>query len=645
MLLSLRIENFALVDYLDLELGAGLTVLTGETGAGKSIILDAIDAVLGGKVTSRAVRTGAERALVEATFQLNSDLAVWLNAQDIPPADDNTMVCSREITVNQGSQRSRSRVNGVVVNRQQMEELRDRLVEITAQGQTVQIGHPPLQREWLDSYGGEPLLQQRDRVSAAWAAYQQAAQALDRRRRSEQERLQQLDLFEYQIQELKAASLTDPDELDQLEHERKRLTHSVELQQKSYQVYQALYENESEVEACADLLGRAEETLQEMVEYDPQLQPILDLVTNALAQVEQAGREINFYGESIEADPQRLQEVQERIVVLKQVCRKYGPTLGDAIALYQRLQDDLEQLRGDGQSLEELEATYQQRQSELTEACARLTKLRQATANQLEERLIAELKPLAMEKVKFQVQINPTSPSALGADQVIFLFSPNPGEPLQPLTEIASGGEMSRFLLALQACFTQIDPVGTLVFDEIDVGVSGRVAQAIAEKLYQLSHRHQVLCVTHQPIVAAMADHHFRVSKEVIGDTQLATANGRKAGKAEETRAIKTRRRGDTEKSQPQIPPPLPPLSSDIRTVVRIALLDNQQRREELAQLAGGESIQEAIAFAESLLAQAANLRQSRATDAVNPLNLPTEPPPPSKTRSNSGKTKISKRS
>ncbi len=536
MLLSLRIENFALVDHLDLELGAGLTVLTGETGAGKSIILDAIDAVLGGKVTSRAVRTGAERALVEAIFQVDSDLVSWLNSQDIPPADDNRMVCSREITLNQGSQRSRSRVNGVVVNRQQMEELRDRLVEITAQGQTVQIGQLPLQREWLDSYGGEALLSQRDQVSAAWTGYQQAAQALDRRRRSEQERLQQLDLFEYQIQELEAANLTDPDELDQLEHERKRLTHSVELQQKSYQVYQSLYENESGGEACADLLGRAEETLQEMVEYDPQLQPILDMVSNALAQVEQAGREINFYGESIEADPQRLQEVQERIVVLKQICRKYGPTLGDAIALYQRLQDDLEQLRGGGQSLEELEAAYQQRQIELIEACAKLTQLRQAAASDLEERLIAELKPLAMEKVKFKVQINPIPPSALGADQIIFLFSPNPGEPLQPLTEIASGGEMSRFLLALQASFTQIDPVGTLVFDEIDMGVSGRVAQAIAEKLYQLSHRHQVLCVTHQPIVAAMADHHFRVSKEVIGDQQLVTTNGRKPGKAEETK-------------------------------------------------------------------------------------------------------------
>jgi DNA repair protein RecN (Recombination protein N) len=590
MLLALQIENFALVDHLDLPLGRGLTVLTGETGAGKSIILDAIDAVLGGKVNSRAVRTGAARATVEATFEVDPVLESWLQEQNIA-AVPGGILCSREITASQGSQRSRSRVNGVVVNRQQMEQLRDRLVEITAQGQTVQIGKPALQREWLDSYGGDNLLRQRQLVASAWSAYQQAVQMLDRRRRLEQERLQQLDLFEYQLRELNTANLSDPDELEQLEQERKRLVHSVDLQQHSYQVYQLLYENDSGVEACADLLGRAEDTLRSMVEYDVQLQPILDLVSNALAQVEQAGREVNLYGEGIEADPQRLQEVQERIVELKQICRKYGPSLGDAIALQQRLQADLENLTGGGQSIEELEQTLQQRQAELTQACSKLTQLRQTAAAQLEERLIAELKPLAMEKVKFQVQISPCPPSALGADQITFLFSPNPGEPLQPLTEIASGGEMSRFLLALQASFTQIDPVGTLVFDEIDVGVSGRVAQAIAEKLYQLSQRHQVLCVTHQPIVAAMADHHFRVSKEVIGD-QKATRNGKRA--------------------------------EEVRTVVRVTPLELPQRREELAQLAGGQSAQEAIAFAESLLAQAANLRQNQA-EMISQNSTPTE--------------------
>ena len=643
MLLSLRIENFALVDHLEIGLDAGLTVLTGETGAGKSIILDAIDAVLGGKVTSRAVRTGADRAVVEAVFKLDPDLASWLEQQAIQPSETAHLVCSREIVASQSSQRSRSRINGVLVNKQQMEQLRDRLVELTAQGQTVQIGQPPLQREWLDSYGGEPLLKQRSIVATAFGAYQQALQALEKRRKSEQERLQQLDLFEYQLKELTAANLTEADELDQLEQERKRLSHSVELQHQSYQVYQALYQNDDGTEACADLLGKAENTLKEMAEYDTQIEPILELVSNALAQVEQAGREINAYGETLEADPQRLQEVQGRIVELKQVCRKYGPTLGDAIALQQRLQADMDELTGGGQSLEDLERVYQERQSVLTEACTALTQQRQATAKALEERLVSELKPLAMEKVKFQVEISPASPSALGADRVTFLFSPNPGEPLQPLTEIASGGEMSRFLLALQASFSQIDPVGTLVFDEIDVGVSGRVTQAIAEKLHQLSQQHQVLCVTHQPIVAAMADHHWRVSKQVIesekGEEQ--GARSKEEGEAAETKnlklssvaaqlktqnsKLKTQNSSKGDASQTKLKTPsLPNPPDSVRTVVRITPLDNQQRREELAQLAGGQSTSEtdknldavAYAFADSLLTQAANLRQARSADS-----------------------------
>lgn len=597
-------------------MGGGLTVLTGETGAGKSIILDAIDAALGGKVTSRAVRTGAERAVIEAAFRIDTDLATWLQEREIDLLDGVAIVCSREIIASGSGQRNRTRVNGVLMNKQQMEELRDRLVEITAQGQTVQIGQPPLQREWLDSYGGERVLQQREQVAIAYAAYQQAAQALEKRRKSEQERLQQLDLFEYQLKDLNTANLSDPDELDQLEQERKRLSHSVELQHQSYLVYQALYQNESGAEACADLLGKAEDSLQDMVEYDPQIQPILDLVSNALALVEQAGREINFYGESIEADPQRLQEVQARIVELKQICRKYGPTLADAIALQQRLQADLEELTGGGQSLEVLEQAYQASQEALIKACAELSQLRQATAKVLEERLVAELKPLAMEKVQFQVQLKPCTPSAAGADQVTFLFSPNPGEPLQPLTEIASGGEMSRFLLAIQSSFSQIDAVGTLVFDEIDVGVSGRVTQAIAEKLFQLSQHHQVLCVTHQPIVAAMADQHLRVSKQVIGEAQsnggIKIENGNLSVE-DEAMKVNGRRTRKASKNAATLAPEAVALPTEVRTVVRVAPLDGQQRREELAQLAGGQTAQEAIAFADSLLAQAENLRRAQA--------------------------------
>jgi DNA repair protein RecN (Recombination protein N) len=609
MLLSLRIENFALVDHLVLDLRGGLTVLTGETGAGKSIILDAIDAVLGGKVSGRMVRTGEEKSLLEATFCLTDDLRAWLAQQAIAPPPDPpappsatqaVLTCTREIIVNASGQRSRSRVNGVLVNKQQMEDLRDRLVEITAQGQTVQIGQPALQRDWLDSYGGDPVHQQRTVVATAHAAYQQAFQALERRRQLEQNRQQQIELYEFQLKELTTAQLDDADELEQLENEQNRLTHSVTLQQQSYQIYQALYQNDNG-DACADLLGQAEGTLQAMLHYDSDLQPILDSLSQALQLVQEAGRAINTYGETIEADPQRLEDVQERIRTLKSINRKYGPTLAEAIALRDRLQAELATLTDEGQSLEELTATSQRCQRSLIAACAHLSQLRQAAATDLEARIVAELKPLAMAKVQFQVDLAPCPPSSLGADQVTYLFSPNPGEPLQPLTQIASGGEMSRFLLALQAVFSQVDGVGTLIFDEIDTGVSGRVTQAIADKLVELSHRHQVLCVTHQAIVAAMADQHWRVSKHVVAGADVLEQGAAEAGTSE-------------------------------RTVVRVMALTAEDRREELAQLAGGHSAQAAIAFADSLLAKAATQRGSEAS-APAPLakaptsNAPEEPP------------------
>ena len=573
MLLYLRIENFALIDHLELDFGVGLNVLTGETGAGKSIILDAIDAVLGGKVSSRVIRTGTNRAIVEATFSVTPPLAAWLSEQEIDLTDDHAVIISREIATTTSNIRSRSRVNGVLVNRPLMAGLRDSLVEITAQGQTVQVGQSAQVRDWLDLYGGDALLHKRQNVAAAFILYQQARQALEKRRTSERERLQQLDLLTYQVQELGAANLDDAQEMEQLNQERERLNHVVDLQQMSYKVYQALYQDDQETRTAADLLADGEMTLTHMVEYDSQLQSLLELVRDAVAAVMEVGRQINIYGEGLEADPQRLEEVDERIRELKQICRKYGPTLTEAISYYERIQTELAELNNSEQSIETLEQQEQLSLQELQQISHQLSQLRRQTAANLESRLLAELKPLAMDKVKFQVEIVPISPAATGADKITFMFSPNPGEPIQPLTEIASGGEMSRFLLALKACFNQGNEVGTMIFDEIDVGVSGRVAQAIAEKLHQLSQGHQVLCVTHQPLIAAMADRHFRVDKLVIN---------------------KARNSNDEQ-----------------RTVVRVTSLDNlTTRREELAQLAGGKSANDAISFAESLLLQAANHRE-----------------------------------
>ncbi|HIK51802.1 MAG TPA: DNA repair protein RecN [Oscillatoriales cyanobacterium M59_W2019_021] len=574
MLLSLRIENFALIDRLELEFGAGLNVLTGETGAGKSIILDALDTVLGGKVSARSIRTGAERAAIAATFTLDDGDVAWWVANGIEPDNhNNTITCLRELTVSSRGCRSKYRINGATATQKQVQAWRDRAVEIAAQGQTVQLGQATQQRELLDLYGGAVTIDRRQEVARSWSECQHAKQALERRQKSERERLQQLDLLTYQLEELRTAELSDPQELDRLQQEAQRLANVVDLQQQSYQAYRALYQNEEGGSAAADLLGRAEAILTDMGRYDDRLQPILELVGSALVQAIEAGQQINAYGEALESDPQRLAEVEERIRQLKQICRKYGPTLAEAIDRYQTLQAQLEGLDGKGQSLEALEAAYREALDRLQTQCDRLTHLRQKAARQLESRLVEALQPLAMEKVQFQVEIAPTPPSSTGADRIAFLFSANPGEPLKPLSETASGGEMSRFLLALKTCFSEVDAVDTLVFDEIDVGVSGRVAQAIADNLHQLSAGHQVLCVTHQPIVAAMADRHFRVDKLII-DT-----NGQ----------------------------------SDLiseRTIVRVTPLNPQQRREELAQLAGGQSAREAIAFADSLLARADSRRQ-----------------------------------
>ena len=604
MLLSLKIENFALIDRLELDLYAGLNILTGETGAGKSIVLDALDAALGGKVSARMLRTGTSRANIEATFSTNQTIAQWLEIQEIDALDTDILVCSREIT----AKSNRTRVNGVVVNKLQIQELRDRLVEITAQGQTILLSQAAQQREWLDSFGDQALHQalslQRQKVAKLFDVKERSRKALLERQQNERNRLQHLDMLRYQLKELEAASLDDPHELENLESDRNRLAHSVELQKQGYAVYEALYQNDSG-NACADLLGQAESILTDMITLDREAEGILELVSSALAQVEEAGRQINNYANRLDSDPEQLESIEQRINQLKQICRKYG-TLPEAIAYTENLQNELAELIDPSTSIEDLERKAEADLQALLKACKKLTELRRQTAIALEQAQIEALKMLAMEKVRFQVGIYPAEPSVLGGDRIVFEFSPNLGEPLQPLAETASGGEMSRFLLALKTCFVQQKKqetaqsiasefshakVGTMVFDEIDAGVSGRVAQAIATQLWQLSRTSQILCVTHQPLIAAIADRHFHVNKEVIGD----------------------------------------------RTQVQIRLLQLEERKQELAQIASGKTFEEekvqgkgkkekgknlvkegtdsalsqAIAFAESLLEQAAAIKTS----------------------------------
>jgi DNA repair protein RecN (Recombination protein N) len=564
MLTHLLITNFALIEQLDLEFGPGLNVFTGETGAGKSIILDALDAVLGGKVGHAMVRTGADRALIEATFAIPEALQSWLRQEEIEPLEEH-VILSRELSI---KKTSRSRINGVLVNQQMIQRLRNRLVEITAQGQSLDLEKPEVQQDLLDSYGGAVLTQQKLKVAEPFTAWQKARLDLEYHRKNYQEQLQKLDLYRFQKQELDEAKLTVREEEEELLNEGNILSHSVELQAMGQDLSQLLYKGTQRSPALIDQLVKAQELIKKMVAFDETVQPLHELIENANTQLEECVHQLSRYNSGLEADPERLEQIEERLQLFKKLARKYGPNFTDVYDYYQQVQKSLETLESEDVSLEALEEKTNALHKACLEEAKKLTQLRQGTIQKLEANLIQELAPLGMAKVRFQIKLEPHKLTATGSDRITFLFSPNPGEPLQPLTEIASGGEMARFLLALKACLGSADQTGTLVFDEIDIGVSGKVAQAVAEKLCQLGHSHQVLCVTHQPLVAAMADQHFRVSKQVQS------------------------------------------INEQERTSVHVySLASSNERIEELAQLASGRSAKEAVDFASVLLAEAKKTR------------------------------------
>ncbi|WKT84282.1 MULTISPECIES: DNA repair protein RecN [unclassified Thermosynechococcus] len=555
MLQTLRIQNFALVAELEVTFQRGLNVLTGETGAGKSILLDAIDALLGGKLSARQLRSGTEQGCIEATFTLTPPVRDWLATLEID-AEGDEVICSREFSLKGETFRSRSRVNGVLVNRQQLQELRRHLVRLTAQGQAGQLASASQQRDWLDRYGGEALMSQRQRVADAYRVWQQRQRELQDFAAQEQQRLQRLDLLHFQLQELLPAALDDPEELTQLQQDYQRLSHVQELQSQSQQAYHLLYEGEPSV---VTLLAQAQGAVQAIANWDPALQPMSELLAGAIAHTEEAARQLRSYADRLDADPATLDALGQRIHQLQRLCRKYGPDLASVIAYRDRIQAELAALRDASTSQESLEAEVAQLRQTLEQASAALHELRLKAAERLEQDLLTHLQPLGLPQARFIVQVTTTEASSHGSDEITFLWSANPGQPLQPLGEVASGGEMSRFSLALETCLTTQQTPKTLIFDEIDVGVSGRVAGAIAESLRRLGETHQVLCVTHQSLIAAAADHHYLVQKDI--DPSAAT------------------------------------------TVIRVQYLSGEARVQALADLAGGDRSAMAFSFASGLLA------------------------------------------
>ena len=556
MLTGLRLENIALIEALELSFGDGFTVLTGETGAGKSILLDALDALLGGS-GPRLLRQGAERGVIEASFSLTPPLMAWLSEQQLE-ADDEELVLSREWRLSDERLSSRHRLNGVAVNRQQIQELRPLLLDLTVQGQTQQLARPGQQRRWLDRFGGEPLAKALEPVAAAYRAWKQAAAALESARSQWDQLQQQRQQQEQVLADLEAAQLDDPHERQRLQAEQDRLAHGVRLQEGVMTLLGRLQEGAEEVPSALEHLAACEQELAQMAALDPAgAGPLVQACSDASALLQDLARDLDRYGSALDSDPESLAALQERMAQLKALERRHGQDLAGLIALRDQLREQLAPGGGEA-SLAALEAAEAKARRARDAANTSLTQARRTAATQLEQQLLAALRPMGLTHVRFAVKLEPAAPSDAGADAVQFLFSANPGQPLAPLAEVASGGEMSRFLLALKTCLAAADRHVTLLFDEIDSGVSGRVSGAMAELLQQLAAQRQVFCVTHQPLVAAAADHHYRVSKVVEAGT----------------------------------------------THTRVShLRDTRARQAELAELAGGDHL-EARSYAASLLEQ-----------------------------------------
>ena len=557
MLTGLSIRNIALIDHQELVFDTGFTVLTGETGAGKSILLDALDAVTGGGQPQRLLRDSCDRGSIEACFSFTPSLRSWCEAQDIAIDDEEELLLSRELRLQQGRYSSRSRLNGVLLNRALLAELRPLLLDLTGQGQTQQLARPGQQRRWLDQFGGEGLQRCLEPARQAQRHWRQTAAALQQAQQDHQALLQDHQARRQLLDELEAAALEDPSERTQLEQEQDRLCHGVRLQQGCQELQGRLQDGAADAPSVLDHLAVCDQELTAMVAIDGSLQELQQEWHDTHASIHHLVRQLDRYASALEADPEHLGALQERIAQLKSLERRHGQDLAGLIARRDALRQDLEPGGADA-ALQVLELAEQRARVRRDELCAQLSQQRQHAARALEQQLMQELRPMALPAVRFEVELQPCEPGDDGAETVQFLFSANAGQPLAPLKEVASGGEMSRFLLALKTCLAQADSGITLLFDEIDTGVSGRVSAAMAALLQRLAQHRQVFCVTHQPVVAAAADQHLLVSKQVS------------AG----------------------------------RTISQVRRLQTlQEREQELAELAGGDS-GEARAFVARLLAR-----------------------------------------
>ena len=521
MLTCLRIRDLAIVDSLEVELGPGLNVVTGETGAGKSIIVGALELVLGGKGKSELVRTGAAQAEVEALFDVGDDEALRARLAQLGLEGESELVIRRVLFANG---RTRAYVNGRMAAAQQLAELVRGLADISSQHEHHTLSNPSTHLGYLDAFAG--LGPQRAQAADSYAVVKQAHEALRAFEVKVGERAEREDLLRYQIREIEEVS-PQADEEHGLVEQRDRLKHADTLMRLTGDAAETLYERDGSV---SEALSQVALSVLEAAQLDASLIELAHQLEGARTQLEEAARELGRYTRSIHADPEALTGVEERLHALQKLKRKYGGTLEGVVAHLARSRCELEALTDHEGTSEALRARYDQALEAATKCARALSGERKRAAGKLAGAISRELASLGMGGARIEVAVSPLEGrtgeievdgarlSAAGLDRAEFLIAPNKGETARPLTRIASGGELSRAMLAIKRVLADIGPAGMYVFDEVDSGVGGGIAEVIGRKIKDVASHRQVLCITHLPQIAVFADHHYKVEKAVIDE-------------------------------------------------------------------------------------------------------------------------------
>lgn len=511
MLESLHVKNLALIDEQEITFSPGMNILTGETGAGKSIIIGSVNLALGAKADKEYIRTGAEYALVELIFSLNERQCEKIRELDLPLEEDHTLILQRKITAG----RSVCRANGESVSAGQLRNLAGCLLDMYGQHEHQSLLKPASYRKMLDDYIGGEADELKRQLKERLSDYKNCKEELAEQNLDEAVRMREAKLLEFEINEIEAAAL-EPAEDEQVESKYRKLANARKIQETVYMVHGLTgYEEEG---SAGLAVGHALRELKPLTEYDGEIEALTAQLTDIDDLLNDFNRSVAQYRDGLTFDEREFVQLEERLNVLNHLKDKYGNTIEEILKAWEKKQQELDKLNHYEAYMEQLRLRMEEQKREILVLCARLSELRKKAAAPLSEKLKEGMIDLNFPDVKFSISIlsNQEEFTSEGYDQVEFLISTNPGEALKPVWQVASGGELSRIMLAFKTVFADKDETDTLVFDEIDTGISGKTAWKVSEKLGRLSRNHQVICITHLAQIAAMADTHFMIEKSVI---------------------------------------------------------------------------------------------------------------------------------